>query len=92
MRNYRIFALLLTLCLLLPTLIGCAPGRTPAPAETTGETVAKTTAETTAEATTKAPPVYSAHSVLDERQNIKLIGRSQFSYGNILADWTASGI
>lgn len=92
MRNYRIFALLLTLCLLLPTLFGCAPGRTPAPAETTGETVAKTTAETTAEATTKAPPVYSAHSVLDERQNIKLIGRSQFSYGNILADWTASGI
>ena len=85
MRHCRFLSFLLTLCLLLSMLAafaGCADKK---PAET--EPPATTAA------TTEAPPVENAfYSVARAQQYVKQIGRTQLSNGNILADWTASGI
>ena len=94
MRNRKILILLLTVCLLLPTLFGCARA-TDEPEETSGTCTDRyeVTAElTTAEATEPPPPVFTARSVFDCREYIKLIGRSRLYKGAIVADWSASGI
>ena len=84
MRNCKLAAFLLTLCLLLPVLFGCALGGKPAGTDP---------ADTTAKAATEPPePEFAAYTILEKRQYVKLIGRSQFVVGNVAADWTASGI
>ena len=89
MRHYRFLSFLLTLCLLLSmlaTFAGCARGGS-------AKTEPAATTEATAAATTEAPPVENAYySIARAQQYIKQIGRTQLSNGNILADWTASGI
>ena len=90
MRQFRFLSFLLTLCLLLSTLAafaGCARGGSAKtePAETT---------EATTEATTALPPPEenAYYSVIQAQRYIKQVGRTVLSYGDILADWSASGI
>ena len=89
MRRFRFLSFLLTLCLLLSTLAafaGCARGGS-------AKTEPAETAEATAAATTEAPPKENEYySVIQAQRYIKQVGRTVLSYGDILADWSASGI
>ena len=91
MRHCRFWSFLLAACLLLATLTafsGCAADKEP-PATEPAETVAATTAATTA----LPPPEENAYySVIQAQRYIKQVGRTTLSYGDILADWSASGI
>ena len=90
MRFRRFLCLLSGVCLILPTLFGCAGIGTESPVTTEPETVSP---ETPTEAETQPPaPVLTTYSVSENLQYIKQVGRCTVVDGSIAADWTASGI
>ena len=88
MRHCKLLSFLLAVCLLLATLAAFAGCADKEPAKTDPAATTEATAATTA-----PPPVENAfYSVVKAQRYLKLIGRSQIYYGDILADWSASGI
>ena len=97
MRTLKIFTLLFVVCLLFALLVGCgetAETTDPEATEPVDTTVEITEpAETTVAVTEPPVPQLNVYyPVADVRQNIKLIGRSQFVRGTVASDWSASGI
>ena len=90
MRNCRFFIILLIVCLLLPVFSGCAGNGGTVGTDPLSDSSAEAT--TTVAETEAPPPVFSEHLVSENREYVKLIGKSQYAKGAVLIDWTASGI